>query len=117
MKPDLDELLPLKPDVLLILTVLAEGERHGYAIMQAAEERSGGALRLQPGALYRRLGWMLDRGLIEELDERPTRVDGEDRRRRYYGVTAFGVEVAGAETERMARAVAAARAAGLVGPG
>ncbi len=115
--PRADELLPLKPDVLLILTVLAEGERHGYAILQAAEERSGGAVRLQPGALYRRLNWMLDRGMIQELDERPTQILGEDRRRRYYGVTAFGVEVAQAETERMARAVAAARAAGLTGSG
>lgn len=117
MRPELDDLLPLKPDVLLILTVLAEGERHGYAILQAAEERTGGAVRLQPGALYRRLSWMLERGMIEELDERPTRIRGEDRRRRYYGVTAFGVEVARAEAERMSRAVAAARAAGLTGPG
>ena len=117
MSTDPDDLLPLKPDVLLILTVLAEGERHGYAILQAAEERSGGAVRLQPGALYRRLGWMLDRGMIAELDDRPARIEGEDRRRRYYGVTPFGVEVARAETERMARAVAAARAAGLAGSG
>ena len=72
---------------------------------------------MQPGALYRRLNWMLDRGMIQELDERPTQILGEDRRRRYYGVTAFGVEVAQAETERMARAVAAARAAGLTGSG
>jgi DNA-binding PadR family transcriptional regulator len=115
MDRDPDSLLPLKPDVLLILTVLAEAERHGYAILQAAEERSGGVIRLRPGALYRRLGWMLDQGLIRELDERPAEVEGEDRRRRYYGVTAFGTRVARAEAERMARAVEAARAAGLTG--
>ncbi len=107
-------LLPLKPDVLLILTVLAGGERHGYAILSDAERVSGGEIVLRPGALYRRLGWMLDRGLIEELDERPTHVEGHDERRRYYGVTPFGALVAREEAARMARAVEAARVVGLV---
>jgi DNA-binding PadR family transcriptional regulator len=106
-------LLPLKPDVLMILTVLARGERHGYAIMQEAERLSDGALRLQPGALYRRLAWMLDEGLLEELNERPAEVDGHDGRRRYYGVTPFGARVAAAEARRMAGALTAMRRAGL----
>lgn len=110
---DVQALLPLKPDVLLILTVLARGERHGYAILTAAEEASAGEIVLRPGALYRRLGWMLDKGLIEELDERPSHVEGDDVRRRYYGVTPFGAGVARAEAARMSRAVEAAREAGL----
>lgn len=106
-------LLPLKPDVLMILTVLAAGERHGYAIMQEAERVSGGALKLQPGALYRRLAWMLDEGLIDEVDEHPTEIDGHDERRRYYRVTPFGARAAAAEAERMVSALSAVRRAGL----
>jgi DNA-binding PadR family transcriptional regulator len=111
---DPTRLLPLKPDVFLILTVLARGERHGYAIMQEAERVSGGAVRLAPGALYRRLGWMLDQGLLEESGERPVEAEGHDGRRRYYRVTAFGLRVADAEAARMARALDHAREAGLV---
>lgn len=110
---DPSALLPLKPDVLMILTVLAAGERHGYAIMQEAERASAGAVRLQPGALYRRLAWMLERGLIDELDERPTDIDGHDERRRYYRVTPFGARVAAAEAERMAAALEAVHRVGL----
>lgn len=112
---DVDALLPLKPDVLLILTVLARGERHGYAIMREAETLSGGTIRLQPGALYRRLAWMQDAGLLTELDERPAEVEGHDERRRYYGVTSFGARVAAAEAQRMTNALTAMREAGLVG--
>jgi len=114
---DPQDFLPMKPDAFMILTVVAAGERHGYAIMQEAERLSGGTLRLQPGALYRRLKWMLAEGLLEELDERPTDVEGHDERRRYYRVTPFGRQVADAEAHRMARAVEAARDAGLAGDG
>ncbi len=114
---DPQDFLPMKPDAFMILTVVAAGERHGYAIMQEAERISGGTLTLQPGALYRRLKWMLEEGLLEELDERPTDVEGHDERRRYYRVTPFGRRVADAEARRMARAVDAARDAGLAGGG
>ena len=107
------ELLPLKPDVFWILAVVAAGEAHGYAVMQEAERRSSGQVRLRPGALYRRLAWMLEEGLLEELDERPTHVEGHDERRRYYRVTPFGARVAEAEARRMERALSAARDAGL----
>jgi DNA-binding PadR family transcriptional regulator len=113
---DPHELLPLKPDALLILTVLAGGERHGYAIMLEAERLSRGAVRIQAGALYRRLARMLGEGLIEELDERPGEVEGHDERRRYYGVTPFGARVAAAEADRLAGALDAMREAGLASP-
>ena len=100
------ELLPLKPDVFLILTILAQGAQYGYGIMQTAEEWSGGRVRLQAGALYRRLKWMLEHDLIEELQRRP--VD-EDERRRYYGLTRFGQRVADAEAKRMEELLMAAR--------
>lgn len=111
------DLLPLKPDVLVILTVLAAGDRHGYAIMQEAERMSGETVRLQAGALYRRLAWMLDQGLLQETEERPADVEGHDERRRYYHITPFGARVAAAEADRMARALDAVRGVGITGPG
>ncbi|MCH7824593.1 MAG: helix-turn-helix transcriptional regulator [Acidobacteria bacterium] len=103
--------LPLKPDVFLILMILIDGDAHGYGIIKEAEARTDGELKLQAGALYRRLKWMLDEGLIGEIDERPT---GSDDRRRYYRISALGIEAVKAEATRMARLVDAARARDLV---
>jgi DNA-binding PadR family transcriptional regulator len=103
--------LPLKPDVFLILMILIDGDAHGYGIIKEAEARTGGELRLQAGALYRRLKWMLDEGIIDEIDERPA---GGDARRRYYRISALGVETVEAEATRMAGLVDAARARYLV---
>lgn len=106
-------LLPLKPDVFLILAILAEGERHGYGIMQAAESWRGGGMEIQAGALYRRLKWMMEEGLIREVGNAPETNPGGDRRRTYR-VTAFGRRVAGAEARRMDTLLRAAREADLV---
>ena len=111
-KPDHDPrfYLPLKPDVFLILTILAAGDRHGYGIMQAAEAWAGRGMEIQAGALYRRLKWMLGEGMIEEMGEEGT---GRDRRR-IYRITEFGRSVAGEEAARMSDLLAAARDAVLV---
>ncbi|MGD8277011.1 MAG: helix-turn-helix transcriptional regulator [Gemmatimonadota bacterium] len=114
MPREVDELLPLKPDVFLILTVLSGEERlHGYGIIRAAGDVSGGTVSLLPGALYRRLRWMVEEALIEEVDG-PASEEEEDERRRYYRVTRYGRRVAAAEAGRMERWVSAARAARLV---
>jgi PadR family transcriptional regulator PadR len=118
-KPRLDgvreprSFLPLKPDVFLILTILAEGARHGYGIMQAAEEWSGGGMEIQAGALYRRLRWMAGEGLIEEVEVKAWSRDALERRR-CYRVTPFGRAVALEEARRMRELLAAARATQLV---
>ncbi len=101
-------LLPLRPAVLHILLVLADGERHGYGIMREVEERTGGEMRLGPGTLYGSIKRMLADGLIEESDERPD-PQMDDQRRRYYRITDFGRWVAGAEAERLAGLVSTAR--------
>ena len=103
--------LPLKPDVFLILMILIDDDAHGYGIIKEAETRTGGELKLQAGALYRRLKWMLDEGLINEIDGRPA---GADDRRRYYRISALGFEAVKAEATRMARLVDDARARNLV---
>jgi len=99
-----DELLPLRPDVFTILLVLLDGDCHGYGMIKAAEERQGRSGQLQPGALYRLLKQLLDEGLIEQLDAGDAPPDS-DERRRYYRITPFGRDVAGAEARRMAELV------------
>src|SRR4249919_384390 len=48
-----------------ILALLREGPRNGYQIMSEIEERSGGAWRPSPGAVYPALAQLADEGLIE----------------------------------------------------
>jgi DNA-binding PadR family transcriptional regulator len=104
--------LPLQPATFHILLALADEDRHGYAIIQDVAERSGGAIRLSAGTLYRSIQRMLQDGLIVEPRERPARED-DDQRRRYYRITALGAAVARAEARRLADLVKMARARGL----
>jgi DNA-binding PadR family transcriptional regulator len=103
-----DEHLPLAPLVFDVLLALTDGDQHGYRIMRDVAERSGGAVRLHAGTLYRTLARLLELGFIDELDERPA-VDVDDQRRRYYRLTPFGREVARAEARRLAQQVESAR--------
>lgn len=100
--------LPLTPVAFEILLALAEGEQHGYSVMQEVERRSAGAVTLHPGTLYRALARLLESGLIEELDHRPKAAD-DDERRRYYKMTPRGLEVARAEARRLESQLTAAR--------
>jgi DNA-binding PadR family transcriptional regulator len=74
--------------VFQVLLSVADGERHGYAIVQDIAERSSARMRIEPGNLYRRLRDMLDDRLIEESDRRPA-PGLDDERRRYYRITRF----------------------------
>jgi DNA-binding PadR family transcriptional regulator len=51
-----------------ILALLRDGPRNGYQIMSEVEERSGGAWRPSPGAVYPALSQLADEGLIEATD-------------------------------------------------
>ena len=67
-----------------ILLTLAEGERHGYGIMQEILRRTGGAVELGPGTLYRSIKQLLGRRLITEVDpESAAELEVEGRRRSY----------------------------------
>jgi DNA-binding PadR family transcriptional regulator len=102
-----EDVLPLTPAVFHILLALAEGERHGYSIMQEIAAQTGGQLRIGPTTLYRSIKRMLEDGLIVEVDERPD-PELDDERRRYYRLATFGQQVAIAETRRLAQAVSIA---------
>lgn len=110
--PSPEALLPLQPAAFHILIALAEEERHGYAIIQEVSSRTGGAVRLSTGTLYRSIQRLLEQGLIGEVRERPL-PELDDERRRYYRITAFGLEVARAEARRLAQVLDLARASGL----
>ncbi len=79
-------LLPLRPVAYQVLLALADGERHGYGIVQDISQRTAARMSLEPGNLYRTLKWMLEHLLIEESDRRPA-PDLDDERRRYYRIT------------------------------
>ena len=66
-----DALLPLPPATFHILVAVADEDRHGYAIIQDIEARTGGELRLSAGTLYRSIQRMLEQGLLTEPRERP----------------------------------------------
>ena len=108
-----DSFLPLTPLAFEVLLSVAGGARHGYAILQDMEERSGGAMAPHAGTLYRVIFRLLDQGLLEETDDRPARAR-DDARRRYYEMTALGRRVAEAEAARLADGVATARARKLL---
>ena len=100
--------LPLTPAAFHILLALADGEKHGYGIMQEVAERTDDQMRLGPGTLYGTIKRMLADGWIEESDERPD-PELDDERRRYYRLTDFGQKVARAEAQRLAQLVSIAR--------
>ena len=104
--PAIDDQLPLKPLVFQVLLALADGERHGWALVRDAQQH-GGFERIMPGNFYRTLRTMLADGLIEEATR--TRAASDDERRRYFRLTKFGAEVAAAEARRLEAVVMDAR--------
>src|SRR5215467_9363048 len=108
-----ESFLPLTPAVFHILLTLADGEAHGYAVMQEVTRRSGGAVRLGPGTLYGAISRLLEDKIIVESEERPD-PEMDDTRRRYYRLTKLGGRVLAAETERLSDLVKAARSTKVV---
>ena len=107
--------LPLTPAVFNILLSLADGEKHGYAIMLEVEEATEGRVRMGPGTLYGSLDRMLKAGFITESSQRPASGD-DDKRRRYYRLSQVGRRVLHAEAHRLARTVSLARAKKVLSP-
>jgi DNA-binding PadR family transcriptional regulator len=108
-----DAFLPLTPPMLHALLALADGDKHGYAILKEIARRTDGAVRLSAGTLYALVRRATADGLIIESDERPD-ISLDDERRRYYRLTPLGRRVAAAEIARLESIVEMARAKKLV---
>jgi PadR family transcriptional regulator PadR len=88
---------------VLILQVLSEADKHGYAIAQEIKERSQGVLDFKEGSLYPALHSQEKKGLIQSFDQQEN-----GRRRRYYRLTTSGKEALSAhrnEWRRLSTAV------------
>jgi DNA-binding PadR family transcriptional regulator len=81
----------------LIMTALAAGPLHGYAVIKEVSRLSAGTVHLAAGTLYAALDRLSDEGMIE-VDREET-VDG--RLRRYYRLTGPGASALTAEAEQM----------------
>jgi DNA-binding PadR family transcriptional regulator len=93
---------PLTPAVFHILLALADGGKHGYAIMKQVEADSKGKVRMGPGTLYGSLQRMTLTGLVEEIEDR------DDERRRFYRLTKNGQQSLAAELSRLEQVLGAA---------
>lgn len=102
------DLLPLNPRDYLILFALVEGELHGYGLVKAVEQESGGDVTMDPANLYRSLKRLTRDGLVTESEE------ADVERRRYYRLTDFGRRVVAAEAARLTRLARSAEAKRLV---
>jgi len=95
--------LPLTPAVFAILLALADGEKHGYAIMLESREH----ITMGPGTLYGSIDRLLASGLILETGL------SDDQRRRYYRLSALGKKTLSAEASRLEQSVTRARRKGV----
>ena len=94
----------LKPIPLHILLALADGDSHGYGIMQAIRTQSNGSVDVQTASFYRHLGKLIDDGWVAEA---PGRRDGDDPRRgTYYRITPRGRQTLAEEKRRLTDLVA-----------
>ena len=100
--------LPLTPPMLHTLVALADGDKHGYAILKEIARRTDDSVRLSAGTLYALIRRAEADGLIVETDERPD-ISLDDERRRYYALTDLGSQVLEAESRRLAAVVSIAR--------
>ena len=108
-----EDLLPLTPGMFHVLIALADGEKHGYAVIKEVARRTDGAIRLSAGTLYTLIRRFVQEGVVAEAAERPDPAL-DDERRRYYRLTEFGREVARAEAARMESTLTMARAKKLI---
>ena len=95
----------MKPLTFQVLLALADGERHGWALVRELQQREPEE-RILPGNFYRTLRGMLADGLIEE--------SGTRDRRTYFRLTKEGREAAKAEARRLESLVAESRARKLL---
>jgi DNA-binding PadR family transcriptional regulator len=96
--------MTLKPIPLHILLMLAEGDSHGYRIMQAIRARTSGSVAIQTASFYRHLGKLIDEGWVAEASAR--REEDDARRGATYRLTPRGRQILADERRRLTELVA-----------
>jgi PadR family transcriptional regulator len=91
-----DEAMDLLQGTLdvLVLRALADGPRHGYAVSRWVRERTGGTLLIEDAPLYKALRRLERAGAVTA----EWGVSENNRRARFYRLTASGRRRLGAET-------------------
>jgi PadR family transcriptional regulator, regulatory protein PadR len=98
--PDQAQLIPGTLD-LLILRALSLGPLHGYGVLLRIEQISGGALQIEQGALYPGLFRLVRQGLLKT----DWGTSENNRRAKFYELTASGRKRLREETENWNRSV------------
>jgi len=100
------ELLPGTLD-LLILKAISLGAEHGYGVLLRIEQITNGALAIEQGALYPALYRLEHQGLLHT----EWGTSDNNRKAKFYSLTAAGRKRLKAETERWNRAALAVNTA------
>jgi PadR family transcriptional regulator PadR len=103
---DSAELIPGTLD-LLILKAVSLGPEHGYGVLLRIEQISGGRLQIEQGALYPALYRLEHKGMLEA----EWGTSENNRRAKFYRITAAGRKRLREETAGWERVVAAMAAA------
>ena len=98
-EPEKADILQGTLDLMVLQTLATLGPQHGYAIAARLEQVSGGALRLNMGTLYPGLMRLEQRGWLRAK----WGVTGNNRKARFYQVTAAGRRQLAAEKAGWAR--------------
>ena len=104
---------PLRPIELLILTVLAGGDRHGYGVRQEILDHTQGQVDVEAGNLYRHIRRLEDNGFLTEVAAPRTETD---ERRIFYRLTPSGRRALAAELQRLRELVRYAERTGILSP-
>jgi PadR family transcriptional regulator PadR len=98
-----DELLPGTLHLLILRTLARNGEMHGYEIAKSIQQISRDVLQVEEGSLYPALQRMLIKGWVKA----EWGATAENRRARYYKLTAAGKKQMEVETEQFERVIGA----------
>ena len=99
----------LTPVVFHVLLALADGPRHGYAIMKDVEGHTDGTLKMGAGTLYGTLQRLTEAGWVAESEAPIAAATLRDGRRRFYRLTTDGRKALGAEVSRLEGLIRLAR--------
>jgi transcriptional regulator len=100
-----EELLPGTLHLLILKTLARNPQMHGYEIARSIQQFSQDVLQVEEGSLYPALQRMLIKGWVKA----EWGVTAENRRARYYRLTAAGrkqLEVEKAQFDRVIQAIA-----------